>query len=97
MVVPVIINQNNSQSQSNNGAIDMGAGFTQNQLRDMIQQAVSTQLQLFQMRGDNTRQSALTNRSLDSIKTTQTMRDEEIKLRCEQQLLNKQIPINVHP
>lgn len=38
-----------------------------------------------------------TLRSIDSGRTTNTMREEEAKLRCESQLLNKQIPINVHP
>ena len=42
-------------------------------------------------------QSMATAKSYDSNRTTQTMRDEELKLRCEQQLLNKQIPINMHP
>ena len=43
------------------------------------------------------RQSMATNKSVDSNRTTQTMRDEEVKLKCEQQLLNRQIPINMHP
>jgi len=36
-------------------------------------------------------------RSYDSVRTTQTMHDEEMKLRVEQQMLNKQIPVNVQP
>lgn len=38
-----------------------------------------------------------TNKSYDSNRTTQTMKDEEAKLKCEMQLLNRQIPVNVHP
>lgn len=81
MVVPVIINQNQPQTiqQQQNGG-----SFNLDQLRDMIQQAVSTQLQLHGMKNDsNLRQSMATLRSVDSGRTTNTMREEEAKLRCE--------------
>ena len=96
-VVPVIINQ---QTHSGNRAeySDSMAGVNPNQLRDLVQQAVSNQLQIHQMRNEAAMgQSMATAKSYDSNRTTQTMRDEELKLRCEQQLLNKQIPINMHP
>ena len=54
-----------------------------NLLRDMIQQAVSTQLQLHDMRATKKSESIDPARSYDSFKTTQTMRDEEMKLRVE--------------
>lgn len=73
-------------------------GMDPNQLRDMIQQAVATQLQLHQMRAEaNGSKSIDPAKSYDSIRTTQTMHDEEMKLRVEQQMLNKQIPVNIQP
>ena len=49
------------------------------------------------MRHDPARQSVATVKSVDTVGTTQSIKEEEAKLRCESQLLNKQIPINVHP
>lgn len=99
-VVPVIINQ---QNQSAHTGLEQGRGaqaegLNPDQLRDMIQQAVATQLQLHQLRTEgNSSQPIDPTRSYDSIRTTQTLRDEEMKLRVEQQMLNKQIPVNVQP
>lgn len=49
------------------------------------------------MRQDPARHSVATVKSVDTVGTTQSIKEEEAKLRCESQLLNKQIPINVHP
>lgn len=66
-----------------------------NSLRDMIQQAVSTQLQLHDIRAAQKPENFDPTKSYDSIRTTQTMKDEEMKLRVEQQMLQKSIPVNI--
>mmetsp|Transcript_41219 Transcript_41219/g.62722 ORF Transcript_41219/g.62722 Transcript_41219/m.62722 type:complete len:93 (+) Transcript_41219:875-1153(+) len=86
MVVPVIINQQSQNHQSGFGGQREGGlnNVSSNDLRDMIQQAVSTQLTLHNLKNtDPKRQSVATNKSYDSNRTTQTMRDEEAKIRCE--------------
>lgn len=63
-----------------------------NQLRDMISQAVSAQLQLHNIRNEHN----LSQNIGGELDRQDSMRDEEAKLSCEQQLLKKQIPINVN-
>ena len=83
MVVPVIINQGGDSSMGNTKSnFEGGSSMNPDVLRDMIQQAVSTQMQLHQMKS-STGQS-FNRQSVDTQKTTQSMRDEEAKLRCEQ-------------
>lgn len=58
---------------------------------------MATQLQLHQIRAEANGSQVDPAKSYDSVRTTQTLRDEEMKLRVEQQMLNKQIPVNVQP
>ena len=76
VVVPVVINQGAREANP--------LGVSHDDLRDIVGQAVSTQLQLLQLRGEDVRQST---RSLASGKTTQTLRDEEARQAAENQVL----------
>lgn len=92
LVMPIIINQDGNPNrgvQPSQGGIMNDA----NQLRDLISQAVSSQLQLHNIRNER---NLGQEHDRDIYDRSDSMRDEEAKLSCEQQLLRKQIPINVN-
>lgn len=84
-VMPIIINPDHYGRQSHSGFGDL------NQLRDIINQAVSSQLQLHAIRKEHN----LIDDNMNPV--DDSLRSEEAKLNCENQLLHKQIPINVNP
>jgi len=85
VVMPIIIG--GDHGRGNNYNSNIGGLNDVSQLRDIISQAVSAQLQLHNIRKEH--DLGLGGEGGPLNETQDSMKDEEAKLRCEQQLLRK--------